>query len=191
VDARGDDLVLRVTAPGREFVDGVLAAAGIGRGQYLLFMPGTRWDNKTYPLRRWRQVIAELSGQVPMVLAGAAGDRRLCEDLTQGDGRGVINLAGQTNLPQLVALIASAGAVVCCDSAAVFIAAATRTPVVMLAGPTRPERTGPYGALATILRADIPCIGCLKRSCRHVTCMQAIPPSAAAAAARQALSAAP
>ncbi len=102
------------------------------------------------------------------------------------DGK-VFDLAGRTTLPQAVALIASAGAVVCCDSAANFIAPAVGTPFVTLIGPTRPERTGPYGPLGEAIVADVPCQGCLKRSCRHVTCMQLIEPEQVAAAARKAM----
>jgi heptosyltransferase-1 len=187
VDARPEDLRLHVADLAREFVDSILAAAGMKKGRYLLLAPGTRWRNKMYPPRHWKKVIAELAGQRPVVLAGTGQERPLCQELTEGNGRAVINLAGQTTLPQLVALIASAGGVVCCDSAAVFISAAVGTPLVMLAGPTRPERTGPYGGAARVLQADIPCIGCLKRRCRHVTCMQAIPPASVAVAAREAL----
>ena len=59
------------------------------------------------------------------------------------------------------------------------------TPFVALIGPTRPQRTGPYGPLGVALAADVPCIGCLKRRCRHASCMQLIDPQRVAAAARQ------
>ena len=99
----------------------------------------------------------------------------------------IVNLAGRTSLPELVATIAEAKALVCCDSASSLIAPAVGTPFVTLTGPTRPERTGPYGPLGQAVFADIPCIGCLRRSCPHASCMQLIDPARVAGAARAAL----
>ena len=86
----------------------------------------------------------------------------------------------------MVALIAAAAAVVCCDSATNLIAPAVGTPFVTLLGPTRPDRTGPYGPLGESLVADVPCRGCLRRDCSHITCMQLIDPEQVARATRKA-----
>ena len=84
----------------------------------------------------------------------------------------------------MAAIIAHAGGVICCDSAAKFIANAVGVNVVTLIGPTRAERTGPYRAGKVVL-ADVPCRGCLRRRCRHATCMQAIRPADVIAAAEE------
>ncbi len=186
VDAHADDLVLTVTDEAKAFVESFLNEHNLAPGRYLVIAPGTRWQSKLYPLRHWQKVVAELSHDVPVVLTGSDDDREPCTDLAAGNGK-VFNLAGRTTLPQAVAIIASAGAVVCCDSAANFIAPAVGTPFVTLIGPTRPERTGPLGPLGLAIVADTPCTGCLKRRCRHVTCMQLIDPQQVAAAARKAL----
>jgi ADP-heptose:LPS heptosyltransferase len=78
--------------------------------------------------------------------------------------------------------MAQAAAVVCSDSSANFIAPSVGTPFVTLLGPTRPERTGPYGELGKALAANVPCLGCLRRSCPHATCMQMIEPERVLAA---------
>jgi len=184
VDARGEDLVLTVTPDARASVNSALAEAGIDQAGYFLLVPGTRWTSKLYPLRRWREVAASLARERPVVLAGSPDERALCAQVAAA-AAGVVNLAGRTALPELVALVASAACVVCCDSAASFIAPAVGTPFVTLIGPTRPERTGPYGPGGMAIRAEVPCMGCLKRTCGHVTCMQMIPPSSVVHAARQ------
>ena len=122
-----------------------------------------------------------------MVLIGSQAERQLCTELAEPFGGRAVNLAGETSLPQLAAVISSAAALVCCDSAASLIAPAVSTPSVTLIGPTRAERTGPYGPLATALVADVPCRGCLRRRCSHVTCMQTIDPAKVASAVRDAL----
>jgi len=186
VDAGPDDLVLDVTPDARRGADSGLRAAGIEPGTYWLVVPGTRWPNKLYPRRHWRQVVAGLARHGPVVVAGTPDERDLCEAAIGGaDGR-VANLAGRTSPGELAAVVASARAAVCCDSATNLIAPAVGTPFVTLLGPTRPERTGPYAGRGTALAADIPCIGCLKRRCRHVSCMQLIEPERVVRAAIQA-----
>jgi len=187
IDARPDDLVLSVLPEAREAVRAVLSAAGIQLGSYFLVVPGTRWPSKLYPVRHWRAVVTALAASAPVVVVGSPEEERLCAEVVAGFGQGVLNLAGRTTLAQFVALVAAAGCVVCCDSAANFIAPAVGTPFVTLMGPTRPERTGPYRPEGKAIRAELACIGCLRRRCRHATCMQLIRPGEVVAAAREAL----
>ena len=63
-----------------------------------------------------------------------------------------------------------------CDSSAMNVAAATGTPQVAIIGPTDPARTGPYRREHAVVQIDLACRCCLKRRCRHVSCMQLIDP---------------
>ena len=176
IDARPSDMTLQVAPAASEFAERLLRREGLRRGGFLACVPPTRWKTKQYPERYWRKVVADLAGRTRVVLLGAAGDRALCERIAASGPSGVVNLAGQTGVGEMAAVIAAAAGVVCCDSAAKFIANAVGTDVVVLVGPTRLERTGPYPT-GTALLADVPCQGCLQRRCRHVTCMQSIRPS--------------
>jgi lipopolysaccharide heptosyltransferase I len=189
IDARPEDLRLTADPAARERAGALLAEAGIGPDGFFAIAPTARWPTKLYPPRRWRRVLAELSSDRPCAILGAPGDEDFCEELRpEAPARPVVNLAGRTSLAELVATIAAADALVCCDSAAGLIAAATTTPQVMLIGPTRPNRTGPYGPLGRAVVADVPCQGCLKRRCGHVACMQLIPPERVIREAREAVS---
>jgi ADP-heptose:LPS heptosyltransferase len=128
-------------------------------------------------VRHWRRLVRRLSETEPVVLLGgpAENEKRMCEQVAEGGSDRVVNLAGKTTLQQLAVLIARARAVICGDSAAKFIAAAVNTHCVTLIGPTRAEYTGPVGQ-ATVIEAQIPCRGCLKKKCPHITCMQSINP---------------
>ena len=121
-----------------------------------------------------------------VVLGGRGREQELCEAVVDGLGPGAINLAGQTDIPQMVAVLAAAAGVVCCDSAAAFIAPAVGTAVLSLLGPTRADRTGPY-LRGKALVAEVPCQGCLRRRCPHVTCMQVIAPGDVVAGALEML----
>ncbi len=192
IDARPEDLRLEVPPDAAGAVRTMLAERGVAGG-YVAAVPPTTWTTKLYPARHWRAVIDRLAARRPVVLAGAptATERALCAAASEGVD-GAFDLSGQTSLPELVALLAGASVVLCCDSAAKFIAQAVGTPPVVLIGPTRPERTGPYARAAApgvAVVAEVPCTGCLRKRCPHVTCMESIEPGRVVAATERVLEA--
>ncbi len=120
----------------------------------------------------------------PVALVGspAEDERAACAAVAEGLSETVVDLAGKTSLPQLVALLAKAKLVICGDSATKFIASAVGTDGLCLIGPTQNQRTGPFPTGRAII-ADVPCQGCLKKRCGHITCMQSITPEQVLAAA--------
>jgi ADP-heptose:LPS heptosyltransferase len=54
-------------------------------------------------------------------------------------------LAGSLDLLELVALVADCRLLICGDTGVAHIATATRTPSILLFGPTPPDRWGPRG----------------------------------------------
>jgi lipopolysaccharide heptosyltransferase I len=188
IDARAEDMTLRVSPDAAASAEGCLREHGLKRGGFLICVPPTTWPTKRYPVRHWRRVVAEASRDVPVVLLGSPNeeDRRLCRAVAEGlDGR-VIDVAGRTSVPEMVALIGVSAGVVCCDSAAKFIAPAVGVEAVVLIGPTRVERTGPYPRGRAVV-SPVPCQGCLKKRCGHATCMELIDPSDIITAARNML----
>ena len=181
IDVRAEDMTLQVAPAGLASAEEFRSRIGGAQRDFVALVPPTRWQSKCYPARRWPVVAASLARRMPVALLGAASDRQLCESIADAAGEGVYNLAGQTTIPEMVGLIAAARCVVCGDSAAQFIAQAVATDVVVLIGPTRPERTGPL-IRGRALVADVPCQGCLRRRCHHTTCMQTIAPEAVVSA---------
>lgn len=173
-----DDMKLFVNEASREFTQNFINDNNLADSGYFVCVPPTRWVTKLYPTRYWRKVTAELSRHKPVVLLGSPSEYEiaLCEAVAQNQSGPVINLAGKTTLKQLVGVISEASGVICSDSAAQFIAPGTQTPCLSLIGPTKPERTGPFWGLGKALVADIPCQGCLKKRCHHISCMQSISP---------------
>ncbi len=175
VDVRDGDMTLQVSPGAMQFWQDLMNTNGLAHERYVVCVPPARWKSKMYPRRHWRSVIAGLLPQTKVVLIGTNGDREMCSRISEGLGDGVVNITGQTNIPQMVAVIAASGGVICCDSSAALIAPAVGVAVVSLIGPTRQERTGPYGGCAIVSPAD--CQGCLKRECSHMTCMEMISPT--------------
>jgi heptosyltransferase I len=79
-----------------------------------------------------------------VVLTGGPSDLERRYGRRLAENSGAIDLAGQTTLKQLAALIAAADLVVCPDSGPAHMATALGTGVVGLYATSNPDRTGPY-----------------------------------------------
>lgn len=188
LDARPEDLRLELSDATHHAAAALLAGHGLENQQFCAVVPPTRWKTKQYPPRLWRRVVASLAGEIPVVLLGSPSprERDLCAAVAE-DIHGVVDLAGQTSPAEMAAVLAGSRGVVCCDSAAKFIAPAVGVNALVLMGPTRMEHTGPYKQGKAMV-AEVPCQGCLKKRCGHITCMQSIEPEKVITAARAMLS---
>jgi len=186
LDARREDMTLTVAPEGQAFAGGFLSRSEVAGRPLVALVPPTRWPTKLYPTRHWRALAGMLGGGAALAVMGTGADVELCAAVAEAGGAHAVNLAGQTSIPEMVGLIAAADCVVCCDSAAMHIAQAVGTEVVALIGPTRPERTGPL-LERQYITAPVPCQGCLRRRCEHVTCMQEIDPAVVAERVERAL----
>jgi len=186
IDAGDADMTLQVSNQGKAYAESFLRDTGFAGRDLLVCVPPTRWQSKQYPPRHWRKVIGELHKDVAVVVLGGPGDGPLCDEIVDGLGAGVYNLAGRTTVDQMVGMIAASAGVICCDSAAKFIAPAVGVDVVTLIGPTQAERTGPYPIGRAVI-SQVACQGCLKRRCHPPICMELIDPAEVITAARQML----
>lgn len=81
-----------------------------------------------------------------------------------------VDLTLKTSLSELIGVLSVLDLVVCNDSGIMHLAAALCRPVVALFGSTDPELTGPlYSDKAVVMKKDIPCAPCFKRTCRRRT----------------------
>ena len=128
-----------------------------------------------------------------VVLTGAPNERALAEEIEALATTPLLNLAGQTSIPELVALLAESDLLVTGDSGPMHIACAVATPVVALHGPTDPAISGPTAPDAIILRQALWCSPCYDASetaeCRfgNPVCMKTLAPGVVFAAARRQL----
>jgi len=112
---------------------------------------------------------------VPSVLTGGPEDRAMAEEIVRLGGSSVINLAGATTVNELKEVLARAKTVVSCDTGPMHLAVALGREVVALFGPADPRRTGPFEG--EVIRKEIPCAPCNRRSCENPVCMLAITPA--------------
>lgn len=148
--------------------------------------PAKRW-----PVANFVAAARNLQMRVParFVLFGGPGDitsvNELAESLTQAatpDGRanGTVfyNLAGQTSLRELCAVLKCCHVLLTNDTGPMHLAAAVGTPVVVPFGSTSPELTGPGlpgERRHALIKSTAPCSPCFLRECPiDFRCMQGI-----------------
>ena len=158
---------------------------------------------KRWPARHWA-VLARLLGDelgALVVLTGAPNEAPLAGDverMASGMASGaatlpLLNLCGETSLPELKALLAECDLVISGDSGPMHIACALGRPVIALHGPTDPAISGPTTPDAIVLRLGLWCSPCYDASATaecpfgNPTCMKGMAPSAVFGVARRRL----
>lgn len=166
-----------------------LKAAGVS-GDYVVFVPGARWVTKEWPVEYYAQLAEKIAAEGKyIVLAGGPDDApkgAKIKKLTKSNV--VLDLTGKTSLRELAALIKGSIFYISADTGPLHFAAALKKPLVAMYGPTKAERTGPYGSdKATVLLSPAKCAGCLKKQCGDWHCMYDITPEMVYAAYREKL----
>jgi heptosyltransferase-3 len=117
---------------------------------YIVVHPGASVPSRALAPEHAAAIVAELcTAGWSVVVTGSPAERELA-----GAAAGVtgINLAGQTDLPGLAAVIADAACIVVGNTGPAHLAAAVGTPVVSLFSPVVPaERWGPYRVPSVLL----------------------------------------
>lgn len=165
-------------------VDAVLAAQGLARGGYYVFVPGAEYGPaKRWPVARYAELAHALAA--PVIVLGSGKEAPLgveiCALATGADCR---NLAGTTRLDEAFALIAGARRVISNDTGLMHVAAALDVPQVAIFGSSSPEHTPPLSARAQVLwlkqdqayQPPLDCAPCFERECPlgHLRCLNDI-----------------
>ena len=136
------------------------AARFTGAGEFAVIHPGTARAEKFWLPERWAEVITHLRARhgIECVLTGGADDfeRAHIAKIQTALDKPALNLAGKIDLLTFAAVIERAKICVSCDTGAVHLAAALRTPQVALFGPTNPFHWRPRHDRAVVLSAAQP-----------------------------------
>jgi lipopolysaccharide heptosyltransferase I len=171
------DFSLGVEAKASKEIEQLLAEAGVKENEkFVLVVPGARWESKRWAIEKFAEVIDGIRAEMSLgcVLVGANNERQLCERLARMCEPEPVNLAGQTSLVQLGALVNRGELVLGHDSGTIHLAVAMNKPLVCIVGPTDPKRTGPYGREDSIVRAEVECWPCRREACADNKCMKLI-----------------
>ena len=137
---------------------------------YAVIIPGARWKTKVWPAGNFGELASKLS--LKTVIAGGKSEIEAADTIVSLSQGKSLSLSGKTDLKELVEVIRHAQFVVSNDSGPMHIAAALKIPVFAIFGPTDATRTGPYGKGHTIIREDVTCAPCFKKTCNDMKCMK-------------------
>jgi len=153
----------------------IAADAGV-ESNSLLFLHGTTWSSKRWPLSFWQQMAQQVidSGYQVLLPAGNREERRFADTLA-GDSK-AISVLPEKSLSEIAGLVKAVAGVVSVDTGLAHLAAALEVPTVALYGPTDARLTGILGAQQQSLQAQIDCSPCLQRTCPKLESMDTAAP---------------
>lgn len=134
----------------------------------LAVAPGSNAPARRWFADRYAEFINRLAEKdwPTVLLVGSKGDRPVVDEVQKKCTRPVMNVCGQTTLVQLGEILRRCDALVTNESGCMHVAWAVGTPTVVLAGPSDPRLTSPFGNKVKILHhPEIPCVPCVKNDC--------------------------
>jgi lipopolysaccharide heptosyltransferase II len=151
-------------------------------GRYAVVMAGTTRHSKKWPPVKFARLVEFIKGKhnIEAVLTGSPADLTTVNEILQITDKKPINLAGKTNLKQLIHTIKHSDFFIGPDTGALYISEAAGTPAVALFGSTFPDDYSPFPDYVKIVYKNFPCSPCNKQFCPKVKrnqyspCMDAI-----------------
>ena len=119
--------------------------------KFAILNPGAGWGAKRWPAERYGHVARTLAAEgLRSIVNYGPGEESLAREVEAASGGAA--RAFQCSISELIALTRRARLFIGGDTGPMHLAAALRTPVVAIFGPTDPARNGPYGTQSVILR---------------------------------------
>ncbi len=168
------DYHLSIGIDERESAGIILSKYGVKQEELLIAInPVAKWETKLWSIDRFAnladRLIKEYNAEI--IFTGSMEDFDTIQSIITRMTRTAVNLAGLSSLKGLAALYEKADVVISTDTGPMHMAAAVKTPVVALFGPTSPLRTGPFGSIHQVIRVEMECSPCFKRVCKTKNCM--------------------
>ncbi len=177
IDTAGAEPILPSSQEERDRVDELLNKHGVGDRKVVVIHGGTSAFGafKRWPGARYGEVAGRLEGRgdVRVVLTCGPGEEALARAIQRSAG-GVPAVLPPLALPELTALFSRASLFIGGDTGPLHMACAAGVPTVALYGPKDPRIYGPYFGRSIVIRHDLHCSPCTKRSCDDPICMTSI-----------------
>jgi ADP-heptose:LPS heptosyltransferase len=134
---------------------------------YVLINPGAAWPNKRWDPSRFGAVAAHVRDRfaLPSFVLWGPQEAALAERVVEASS-GAATRAPETTLGDLLAISRQARLMISGDTGPVHLAAAMKTPIVGLYGPTWPERNGPWDPDDEVVSRADTCECHHKRECQ-------------------------
>lgn len=166
-NARDTDLEFPCSAADESEAQRLVRRYGLASHKLVLIHVGARLASRRWPLARFAQIAQRLhQAGWQIALTGTACERAMTAELQQRAGIPLADLSGMTKLGSLAALVRMSRLLVCNDTGISHIAAAMKTPSIVVACGSDPGRWAPLDQHRhRVLYAPMPCRPCAYRSC--------------------------
>lgn len=133
----------------------------------VVISPATTWENKHWNKDSWKIVVDNIAQSCNIIFTGGPNDNELIEYINCGR---FINLAGKTDLMELMEIFSRADVVISPDSGSAHLAWATGKPAVVAIFTCTPKSVlKPYGDNSKYIALGgegLPCQPCFRRKCK-------------------------
>lgn len=143
----------------------------------VIIHPGSAGSAVDLPISKFKELASLMARQlnVNIILTGSVTEKEICNEINNENN--LINLAGEFNLGQLIAVINKSDLLIANSTGPIHIAAALKKSVIGFypkIAACSPERWGPYTNKKYIFSPEIECINCTKKQCEEINCMNSI-----------------
>jgi heptosyltransferase I len=142
-DPEGWKFPLPRTTEADSYVEHQLTA--LGAREFIVINPGGGWMAKRWPPENYAELVHRLESELPyhFLLTGSPEEQPMIEGILQ---RAKARQAAcfRSTLVEFTALVRRASLFIGGDTGPLHLAAAVRTPIVAIYGPTEPARNGPF-----------------------------------------------
>lgn len=146
---------------------------------FVVIAPGAAYGPaKMWPKEYYKILTSHLvKNGFAVIIAGSSKEKEV-GDFIKDEIQEVYNFCGKTDLTEIAGIFYFAKAVISNDSGLMHLASALKVPQIAIFGSTDPELTGPLNTKAIVLKKDLPCSPCFKRTCKygHYECLRSISP---------------
>ena len=159
---------LPVNNKDHQAIEDLLLRHGVKKNKIIVAVnPVAQWETKLWQTHKFAELADRLVDDygAEVVFTGGSDDAPITGEILSQMKKNAVDLAGKTTLMTLAALYQKTGLVISTDTGPMHLAAAVRTPVIALFGPTAPWRTGPFGYGHRVIRTGVRCSPCFKRHC--------------------------
>jgi heptosyltransferase-1 len=165
----GYEFPIAVSSDDERYAEAVIKS----REGFAIVNNGGGWPTKLWPSERYAELADWLWSEcaIRSFVTYGPGEEALARSVVESSKSGAVEAVAST-LKQFVALARRAALFVGSDTGPLHLAAACKTPIVGLYGPTSPERNGPFDPRDVTVGRKLWCrADCHRRSCWHWECM--------------------
>lgn len=180
IEARYQRPIFSIPDADRLYIDNFIRQSHLNQKPIAIIHPGTsmfgkykRWPAKNYACLADR-LIQELGYSV--IFTWGVQEYEIVEEIISLMHCHATIACKTSSVRQLIGLLQHARLFIGGDTGPTHLASCIGIPTIAIFGPKDPVVYAPYDENAQVIKKDIPCSPCEKRSCDHVTCITAVVP---------------